>query len=407
MNVAVLIAEYNPFHRGHEWQLSELRRRGISHIAVIMSGNFVQRGDAALLEKGLRARMALLGGADLVLELPLPYACAGAQRFAFGGVCLAAAMGCGDVLAFGAETPDLSLLRRGAALLSKPELYREIRRRTGEGTAFAPSRLQAAEELAGQEVASLFREPNNILAMEYLNWMDQLHAPLSPLPLPRIGAGHHGEAAGNYASASFLREKIAGAPSPREAFAAVSPFLPRQSGEILREALEAGRAPGSLFSHDRLLLGRLQGLGPEDFGRLPDVSEGLEHRLARAAGEALSGRDMLERMKTKRYPTARLRRLILWAFLGADGRLGRQRPPYLRVMGFTERGEELLSCMKEAASLPVSHSYAVLERLGGAAQAFAAQEAEADKLYRLLLPSIAPYRAPSPVKIKKGDAGPR
>ena len=206
MKTAVITAEYNPFHKGHRWQLEQVRAAGASHVAVVMSPDFTQRGTPAIFPKRLRAQAALQNGADLVLELPVCYALAGAQRFAFGAVQLAAAMGCVDLLAFGAEDADLVQLRQACTALQQEEVNQTIRQLLPSGITFAKARERAVAAVYGEETALLLQKPNNILAIEYLCQLEKLpDAHIQPLALGRIGNTHDGEPVGEFASASFLR----------------------------------------------------------------------------------------------------------------------------------------------------------------------------------------------------------
>lgn len=192
MAVAGVIAEYNPFHRGHAWQIAEIRRRLGDGTAVVacMSGNFVQRGEFAVLGKRGRAEAALLGGADLVLELPTPWSAAGAERFAQGGVSLLAAAGVVTHLAFGSESGDLRPLRAAADCLDGEAYRAGLRRLLGGGMTFAAARQEAVRGLTDREAADCLSRPNDILAVEYLRSLKALGGGIQPLALPRVGAGH-------------------------------------------------------------------------------------------------------------------------------------------------------------------------------------------------------------------------
>ena len=386
MKVSGIIAEYNPFHKGHQWQISQLRRSGVTHIAVVMGGNFLQRGDAALAEKHLRAQMALQGGADRVIELPLPYACAGAQRFAFGGVALLDALGCVDELCFGSECGDMPLLRQAARAVDNPGVKLCQSRLLADGFTFAKARQLAVEESVSPALAKLLSQPNNILGLEYLRQIDEQGSSLLPVTLPRQGAEHDaGQATGDFASASFIRTLIR-----HEEWEQAARYLTDHSAALLRRALQDGAVPASLSRLETAVLARLRTMPLEEYASLPDLSEGLENRLYEAVRSARSLSHLLELCKTKRYPLARLRRLVLAAFLGLDGQLCHTPPPYIRVLGFSSRGRELLGVMKSTARLPVSPSLVRLTETGQTAAVFAALEAKSTDLYALSLPQAGP-----------------
>ena len=185
MVIAGVVAEYNPFHLGHAHHLEETRRRGATHIVAVMSGQFVQRGEPALLDKWTRARAALSCGADLVLELPLPYAMATAQRFALGAVGLLDALGCVDLLSFGSDCGDLDRLKACIRLLNDPRFPQALGQFLDRGMTFAAARQQAVRELGGAELAATLGRANDILALEYLAALEQLGSAMAPLAIPR------------------------------------------------------------------------------------------------------------------------------------------------------------------------------------------------------------------------------
>ena len=192
MRIAVIIAEYNPFHNGHAYHIAQTRKNGATHIAVVMSGNFVQRGEPAFLEKHVRARAALSGGADLVLELPLAFACAPAQRFGLGAVYVAEKMGCVDMLSFGSESGDTARLEQAAAVLDTPQ-FREALARELESGAPYPQAVSRAMERCGSGFAGLTASPNDTLALEYLRALRQLGSKIYPMAVRRTFVEHDAE----------------------------------------------------------------------------------------------------------------------------------------------------------------------------------------------------------------------
>ena len=234
MNFVGIITEYDPFHNGHAAQLAAVRRAGAACIAVCMSSGAVQRGGVPILPDSVRARAALEAGADLVIALPAPYACATAEQFAAAGVFLLGALGC-DTLAFGAETPEADRLMQAAQLLGEPALQTELRQRLATGMTYAAARAEAAEALS-PGMGALLRTPNNILGIEYCKAILGQNSPLRPMPLPRWGAAHGGEAGSHngtpMASASYLRAL------PMVAWA---PFVPAPAMELYREAAAHGQ----------------------------------------------------------------------------------------------------------------------------------------------------------------------
>ena len=323
MKIIGLAAEYNPFHRGHAWQLARIRERFGSDAAVItvLSGCFVQRGEPALFDARARAEAAVRCGADLVLELPLPWALSSAQGFARGAVAVLENLGCVEEMVFGSESRDLTELREVRRLLEDPALKPLLREGLSEGLGFAAARQQAAERLAGGEVPQL-RRRNDILALSYLEALERLESPIRPCPLPRCG---------EYLPASRLRE--------REDFLTC---LPDEAAAVFRRECGAGRGPVRPGDLELPILAALRTMPENAWDDLPDGGEGLENRLRRAALEAGSWEEFVRLGVTKRYPAARIRRMALAAFLGVSRSLAAGSPTYLRVLALNRRGAEVL-----------------------------------------------------------------
>ena len=318
MKTVGIVAEYNPFHDGHRHHIAETRRRLGEDWGVVaaMSGNFVQRGDCAITDKWERARAAVEGGVDLVVELPTVWAASSAEHFAFGAVSILRLAGV-DALSFGSESGDGERLAAAAAALDSAPFKGALRRHLDQGLPFALCRQRAAEELLGAEGAACLASPNDNLGVEYLRSAARLDFAPRVLAVPRVGAGHDGGHHPVYPSASHLRE------------------------EILRGERPMAN-PAALRFHERGVLGRLRSMEVEELERLPDSGEGLAGRLHQAAREAVSLEQLYELAKTKRYAHARIRRLVLWAWLGLTERDRPERPPYLRVLAANGRGREIL-----------------------------------------------------------------
>ena len=375
METAGIVAEYNPFHRGHAWHIAETRRRlgGEAPVVCVMSGHWVQRGECALADKWLRAALALDRGADLVVELPTPWAMASAESFARGAVSLLAATGVVDVLSFGSETGELAPLEEAAAALDAPDYPERLRAALGRGLSFPAARQEAAG-------AACLSAPNNNLGVEYLRSLRALGSTIRPLTVPRQGAGHDGPAAGGYASASELRRLLRAGRGEEAAPYLTAPW----SGEL-----------ADMQHIERAVLARLRTMGEGDWAALPDGggAEGLPSRLAKAAREAVSLEDFYTRAKTRRYPHARLRRLALAAFLGLRAAERPAAPPYVRVLGLGGRGRVLLRRMKDTCPLPVIVKPAQARELDGPALALFQAEARYTDLYGLCFPAPRPCGA--------------
>ena len=388
MKTAGIVAEYNPFHTGHAHHISRTKELlgGDSAVICVMSGSWVQGARPAIADKWLRAEMALRGGADLVLELPVPFALSSAEQFAHGAVSLLHATGIVDALSFGSELGSLQPLSTLASCLNSPEFDGILREELSSGASFAACRQRAAARLVGRETAALLSSPNNILGVEYLRSLHRLGSSISPMTIHREGAGYHevAEERPTFRSATDLRRLILeGNWAEAEAY-----LLPENAALLRGAALPTADL-------DRALLSCLRRMEEKDWAALPDSgqAEGFPRRLARAGQEARSMEEFYALAKTKRYPHARLRRLVLWAWLGMTEADRSASPAYLRVLGSSETGRALLRDMKKKASLPVVTKPAHIHKLGDDALRQFRLECRATDLYGLCLPSIPPSGA--------------
>ena len=354
--LAGIIAEYDPFHNGHAWQLQQAKALGAQRVAVAMSCGLTQRGALPLLPESVRVQAALTCGADLVFALPAPYACSGAECFARAGVQLLAAAGC-DALVFGAETPDAALLMEAARVLSGAEYRTALKARLAAGArSFAAARQAAVEAVCpGTGLAALLDKPNNNLAVEYCKAILELGASLVPIPLPRQGAGHGQaltETGGQFASASALRTLWQNGGAD-----AAAPYVPAEILPLYREAFAAGQYTDlAAAQRCQLALLRSRCAGTAPFAQVRGISEGLEHRLEAAVRSSTTHAELLDSLTTVRYPRARMRRLAMDAALGYSADAFPALPPYLHLLGAQKDALPLL----KAAALPVSHSLARL-----------------------------------------------
>lgn len=363
MTAAGIVAEYNPFHAGHAYHIAQTRRLLGEDAAIVcvMSGNWVQRGDCAVFDKWTRARMALEGGADLVLELPTVWALSSAEGFARGAVGLLKAAGVVGAISFGSESGRLSDLCRIACAVDTEDYRAALREELDRGRPFAQARQRAAAQVVGKE-AALLEGPNNNLGVEYLRAAGN---DLVAMTIPRRGAGHDGGNHPEFPSASFLREELRNRGSENVA---------------------------DLDHCERAILARLRTMSSADWAELPDsgAAEGLPRRLERAGKDCTSLAEFFALAKTKRYAHARLRRLVLWAFLGLTAADRRSSPPYLRVLGLNGRGREVLREMKVRATVPVLTKPAHIDRLGEDARRLFTLEARCTDLYGLCFANPAP-----------------
>ncbi len=388
MKTAGIAAEYNPFHKGHALHLARTRERLGPETALVcvMSGDFVQRGEPAVFSRHLRAAAALRGGAELVLELPLPWALSSAEGFAFGAVSILHRLGCVDALSFGSESGDGAAIRRAAALLDSPALPPLLKEELAGGSPFAAARQRALERLTGESFAWL-RSPNDLLAVEYAKALARLGSGMELLPIRRRGPGHDAaEPAEGLLSASAVREKLL---AGEDASAAVPP----EALALYRAEIAAGRGPVSLAAAETSILTRLRTMGEEDFAALPGVGEGLHLRLFRAARRCGSVEELLAEVKTKRYALSRLRRAVCCAWLGLRAEDAAGEPPYARVLALNGRGREVLRAAKEKGSLPLVTKPAAVRELDGRSRRLFELEVRAADLYALCFTGAENRRA--------------
>ena len=359
--------------------LRTLRERGAEAIVCAMSGNFVQRGEPAVVGKLARAEMALRCGADLVLEIPTPWSAATAETFARGGVEVLRRTGVVNELAFGAECPDVDALTAVADVLDSEAYRNALRRCRSENLTFAARRQAAVAEILGTEWAALLSQPNNILAVEYLRCLRG--TAIRPAAIPRQGAGHDDdEERDGTVSASRIRQLLQDGETER-----ALAYMPPAAADVLRREWERGLAPAGLARAERAVLDRLRRMEEEDWAPYDGGGEGLYHRLYRAAQEAAGLRELLERAKTKRYPLARLRRMVLAAWLELCP--APQEVPYLHLLGANDTGRRLLRRMKD---VPILTKPADVARLGAEAEELFRRECRWSDLYALSCPRVMP-----------------
>lgn len=353
MHAIGVIAEYNPFHHGHRHQLRALRSMNpdADGIIALMSGSFTQRGAPCILDKWTRARHAVVGGADLVLELPFVFACRSAQDFARGGVSLLAALGVADRLAFGTEAADIAPLARAAALIDTEDVQNRLHTYVGAGASYAAALSQA---LVAEDVSEeMMRAPNNILAVEYLRALCRAAPHIAPVAVPRRAAQHNDTALhAGITSASSIRAALGDIPPPWELLQ--ESVMPAVLAD-LHAAYDAGLpAEDALL---RLLRYALLTANHAELHEINGMTEGIEHRLIRAHDAARTYDDFLTAAAAKRYARSRIARLVVHLLIrfqrAQAARFDARGAAYIRPLAFNPRGQKLLRRIKERASLPI------------------------------------------------------
>lgn len=330
MTTAGIIAEYNPFHNGHKYQLEKVRKM-CDCVIVIMSGSFVQRGGIAITDKWQRAKTAIKNGADLVIELPAVYAMNTAQKFAYGAVSILNSCNAVDYLFFGSECESTDTLISAAQILENEpyEISEKIKLYVSEGMSFPAARQKAFEGIIDTKLLS---KPNNILALEYIRALIRLKSNISPVAIPRSGADHDSMVScGNIASASNIREMIFNNSD-------YSSFVPSDYSNI----------PYNSRKIENAIIYKLRSMTPHELSSINEVSEGLENRIIDAARKYSSLEDIYNAVKTKRYTGSRINRIFLSALLGLTKDLSEITPDYIRVLALNSQGGKLLREIKNS-----------------------------------------------------------
>lgn len=389
MNVIGIIAEYNPFHNGHAYQIAHVRKNlHADYIVVATSGDYVQRGEPALLDKYTRARMALSSGADVVLELPILWSTASAELFADAGISLFEKMGCVNGICFGAESGDLALLRRIADVLADEpaDLKASLKYNLKSGSTFPKAREAAllsyfsgsagqdgALPVSAEALSSLLASPNNILALEYLKALRRRASSITPYLLKREGAAYHetsilSGASAIPASASAIRHTLfadaAGAcgnsadrASEDSADGILRHAMPQEALAILQDY----RADFPLLCADDFssILGYLLlSSSATQLARTADSSPEFANRMQNQLPYYTSFSSFASRLKSKEMTLTRINRILLHSILGitsSDYACGNalDKIPYLRILGFRKSAAPLLAALKASAAVPL------------------------------------------------------
>jgi len=378
MKVAGIVAEYNPFHMGHQYHIQKIREQLGSECAIVcvMSGDFVQRGEPAVYSKFARAEAAVRSGADLVLELPLPWCMASAERFAQGAVHILGSLGVIDVLSFGSESGDALVLEQVAQCLDSAEFGAGLSRFLDEGMPFAACRQAVVEGILGEKCAQVLSNPNDNLGVEYLKAIRREKFPMAALPIQRVGSGHDELEDGPMMSGAQLRKYLVEGQT-------LEHHIPEQAYQVFSNEDRVGREPVLPSVMEPLILSRLRMLGPSAFAALPDASEGLDRKLYSACQTEPSLEAIYANVKSKRYPHARIRRMTLCAALGIKNSDFDQMPPYARILAFNENGSAVLKQAQAQTSIPIISKPSAIRKMGPAENAIFDLNVRAHDLYVL------------------------
>lgn len=349
MKIAGIVAEYNPFHNGHKYHIEKTRlQTRADAVVAVMSGNFVQRGDCAVADKWTRAKSAILGGADLVIELPVYYSLSSAPLFAFGAVSILDALGCVDYISFGMETDNINKLSSIAENISKnPDaLEQQTQKYLDNYTGYSAARRHAISALYGAD-ESFLNGPNNMLALEYMCALSRLSSTITPIGITRLGADHHDtKAFSKYSSASALRERLYAGKS-------ISKAVPKDVSALYKKASKSALFPVLTQHFDKMLISHLRRTNPSELQNIIDMPQGFENRIVSMANKAGSIDELTKLCCARQYTYSRIRRLLFASFIGIHFMGYDKKPTYIRVLALNDTGKKVLAKMNENCTLPI------------------------------------------------------
>lgn len=351
-NVVGIIGEYNPFHNGHQYHLEASKQLTDADYSVaIISGNFVQRGNVSIIDKWSKAEMALRNGVDLVIELPTIYAISSAENFAYGAIKILDSLNIIDYVSFGSELGDIHTLDQFAEIFYKQpsEYVSLLNHELSKGISFPKARENAIMIYLNdiRKYANVLSSPNNILGIEYLKALKKIKSNIKPITLKRENAGYHELGiSNNFASATSIRDMIL-----TNKLSKLPYVMPANSYKVLYQSFQKGHYIKDLSRFEKEIIYTLRRMTIQEIANLPDVAEGLEHAIKNAADSCNSLAEFMNIIKTKRYTSTRIQRILLYALLGitkADMKLSTKVNPYIRVLGFNKKGKELLSMISNS-----------------------------------------------------------
>lgn len=347
-----IIAEYNPFHNGHLYHLNKSKEiTGSNYTIAVISGNFTQRGSTSLIDKWSKTEMAISNGIDLVIELPVLYSISSAENFAEGAIKILDSLKIVDYVSFGAEVQNVNILNKFADVLYKePKEYKNIlAHELSKGLSYPKARENALMLYLNdiRRFANVLSSPNNILGIEYLKALKKLNSSIEPISIQRFGNQYNDtDITGNIASATAIRNIV-----KNNGFDILRKVLPASSYSILINNIKVGHIVSDLSTFEKEIIYNLRKMSIEEIADLPDVSEGLEFAIKNAANSCNSIVEFLNIIKSKRYTSTRIQRILLYSLLGItkkDMSISKKVTPYIRVLGFNERGKYLLSEISRA-----------------------------------------------------------
>lgn len=410
MKILGLITEYNPFHNGHLYHLNKSKEiTGATHTIAIMSGNFVQRGEPAVMHKWERAKMAVRSGVDLIIELPTLYACSTAELFAYGAISLLDSLKTVNCISFGSEAGNLSLLSKIADILfdPPPQFLTILKNYVNLGFVFPIARSRAIIKYLEKKehykidklilIDKIMKSPNNILAIEYLKSIKQLDSLIIPHTIGRKIAYYDNKviSTDSIASATAIRRHLLN----NESLSDVKHVLPNSAFNILMSNINAGLAPISDRDFEKSIFAILRRSNPDDIKNVFDVVEGLENKIYQCSVEVNSLPELYDCVKSKRYTLTRLQRILMHTLLNISKNdisycNGSGGPQYARVLAFNTKGREILRILKNSSSIPIISNLKYYRPQNKAAHKMLNIDVRATNIYSLAFKNKSAIKAP-------------
>ena len=344
-----IIAEYNPFHNGHLYHIAKSKQEtGAQYVVAVISGNFVQRGNTSIVNKWIKAKMALSNGVDLVIELPTIYSISSAENFAEGAIKILNSLGVVDTVSFGMEAKDISTLNNIANVLyTEPKEYvTMLSHELKKGNSFPKARENALMMYLNdiKKYANVMAGSNNILGIEYLKEKKKKKSTIIPIGIKREKVLYNDKyIVDEFASATAIRKMLM-----TKELDGISKVMPRSSYIQLGEELKIGHYVIDISRFEKEIIYMLRRMSIEEIANLPDVSEGLENSIKNAANSCNTLNELVNIIKTKRFTQTRIQRILLYGLLGITKKkmeTSKKVTPYVRVLGFNNKGKELISEM--------------------------------------------------------------
>ena len=340
-----IIAEYNPFHNGHLYQIQKAKElTGADTVIAVMSGNFTQRGDTSLINKFEKAKTALQNEVDMVIELPTIYSISSAENFALGGIKILNEIGDIDYLVFGIEEDNLQELQAIADVLANEdnEFKRNIKEELDKGNSYPKAREIALKKvLSSENVENIMQKPNNILAIEYLKALKTTNSKIKPFAIKRKNAMHNDENINeNYASGTYIRKLFI-----ENNFNEIRKVVPKCTYERLLELKNQGNYVTSINDFSDIVIYKIRTMTKEEISQIAEVNEGLENSIKLAATTCKTIDEIVEKVSTKRYTKTRISRILTYILLDitkSEMEQSKNANQYIRVIGINKKCEGIL-----------------------------------------------------------------